>query len=224
MAAGVTDRLWSISGLVDPWGAEEVKEQRRVSVAETPKFFRSASDLRSWLASHHDKSDELIVGFYRKGSNEGLTYPEALDEALCFGWIDGLRKKCDEDSYIIRFTPRRPGSVWSKVNIKRVCDLMAAGLMKPAGLRAFNARDEQDTRRNAAARQVGQLAPGFQSIFRANNKAWTFFNAQPPGYRKLVIAWVMSAKKGETRTRRLAHVIERSANGHRLDLLNPNRK
>ena len=193
-------------------------------MAETPKFFRSASDLRSWLASHHDKSDELIIGFYRKETDEGLTYSKALDEALCFGWIDGVRKKFDADSYIIRFTPRRPGSVWSEVNIKRVCELMATGLMKPAGLRAFNARDEQNTRRNAAARQLGQLAPGFQSIFRANNKAWTFFNAQPPGYRKLVIAWVMSAKKGETRTRRLAHVIERSANGHRLDLLNPNRK
>ena len=193
-------------------------------MAEIPKFFRSASDLRSWLASHHDKSEELIVGFYRKGPEEGLTYAEALDEALCFGWIDGLRKKFDAQSYTIRFTPRRPGSVWSKVNIKRVHELIASSLMKPSGLHAFNARDEQDTRRNEAARQVGQLAPGFQSIFRAKNEAWTFFNAQPPGYRKLAIAWIMSAKKAETRSQRLAHVIERSANGHRLDLLNPNRK
>lgn len=193
-------------------------------MAENPKFFKSAIEFRSWLASHHDKSEELIVGIYRKASGQGLTYSEALDEALCFGWIDGIRKRFDSETYIIRFTPRRPGSVWSEVNIKRLLALVAAGLVKPAGLRAFNARDEQDTRQNAAARQGGQLDPGLESTFRAKNKAWMFFNAQPPGYRKLVIAWIMSATKEETRSRRLAQIIERSANGHRLDLLNPNRK
>lgn len=193
-------------------------------MAENPTFFKSAIDFRSWLASHHDQTDELIVGFHRKASGQELTYSQALDEALCFGWIDGIRKRFNSESYIIRFTPRRPGSVWSKVNIKRMVALVAAGLVKPAGLRAFNARDEQDTRHNAAARKVGQLDPGLESTFRANNKAWTFFDAQAPGYRKLVIAWIMSAAKEETRSRRLAQIIERSSTGQRLDLLYPNRK
>lgn len=188
-------------------------------MAEAAKFFKSARDFRSWLASHHDKSDELIAGFYRKASGGGLTYSEALDEALCFGWIDGIRKNFDADCYTIRFTPRRPGSAWSEVNIKRVRELMASDRIKPAGLRAFNARNERDTERNAAAKQVSRLNDELQSIFRANTKAWMFFDAQPAGYRRLVITWIMSAKKEETRSRRLAHAIERSANNRRVDLL-----
>jgi uncharacterized protein YdeI (YjbR/CyaY-like superfamily) len=189
-----------------------------------PAFFQSAADLRGWLDRHHATASELLVGFYRKASGRGITYREALDEVLAFGWIDGVRKRLDAETYTIRFTPRKAGSIWSAVNIRRVRELTSLGLMEPPGLRAFRARDERKTRQYSYERETTQLDPALHQILRANRKASSFFDAQPPGYRKTVIFWVMSAKKDETRERRLAHLIERSANGARVDLLKPGRE
>ena len=190
-----------------------------------PAFFKSAADFRDWLARHHADARELLMGFYRKESGRGgITYPEALDEALSFGWIDGVRKRIDAESYTIRFTPRKPGSIWSAVNIQRVGELTARGLMKPPGLRVYAERDERKSRQYSYEREQAQLDPALDAALRANRKASSFFDAQPPGYRRTATFWVMSAKQEETRARRLAHLIERSASGTRIDLLRPNRK
>lgn len=189
-----------------------------------PTFFQSAVDLRAWLDQHHAADRELLVGFYKKESGRGITYPEALDEALSFGWIDGVRKRIDAEAYTIRFTPRKPGSIWSAVNIRRVHELTSQGLMKPSGLRVFQERDERKTRQYSYERDHARLAPALDATLRANRKASSFFDAQPPGYRKVVTHWVMSAKKEETRARRFAVLLERSASGARIDLLAPNRK
>jgi len=190
-----------------------------------PVFFKSPTDFRDWLARHHADAGELLVGFYRKESGRGgIAYPEALDEALSFGWIDGVRKRLDAEAYTIRFTPRKPGSTWSAVNIARVGELTARGLMQPPGLRVFQERDERKTRQYSYEREQAELHPALDAALRANPKASAFFDAQPPGYRRITAFWVMSAKKEETRARRLAHLIERSASGARIDLLKPNRK
>ncbi len=190
-----------------------------------PAFFKSAADFRGWLDQHHATTRELLIGLYRKESDGGgITYPQALDAALSFGWIDGVRKRIDADAYTIRFTPRKPGSIWSAVNIERVRELTSQGLMQPSGLRAFGERDEQKTRQYSYERERGKLDQALEAALRANRKAASFFDAQPPGYRKTATFWVMSAKREETRARRLAHLIERSASGSRIDLLKPNRK
>ncbi len=189
-----------------------------------PTFFKSAADFRGWLDQHHATEPELLIGFYRRALGRGITYPEALDEALCFGWIDSVRRQIDAEAYMIRFTPRKPRSNWSAVNIERVGVLISRGLMKPSGLRVFRERDERKTEQFSYERDQGRLDPALDATLRANQKAASFFEAQPPGYRKTVILWVMSAKREETRARRLAHLIERSASGARIDLLNPNRR
>lgn len=189
----------------------------------TPVFFQSAAEFRKWLADHHATVRELFAGFYKKASGRGITYPEALDAALAFGWIDGVRKRIDADSYTIRFTPRKAGSTWSAVNVKRVHELTAQGLMEPPGLRAFAKCDERKARQRSMEREGGKLDKALDEALRADRKASAFFDSQPPGYRKTVTFWVMSAKKEETRARRMAHLIERSANGARLNLLDPNR-
>jgi uncharacterized protein YdeI (YjbR/CyaY-like superfamily) len=189
-----------------------------------PTFFNSAADFRRWLDEHHATAGELLVGFYRKESDRGIKYSEALDEALSFGWIDGVRKRIDGVAYSIRFTPRKPGSIWSAVNIRHAQRLISRGLMTPSGLRVFRERDEQKTRRYSYEKAHAKLDPALDAALHANKKASSFLHAQPPGYRKIVTFWVMSAKKEETRARRLSHLIERSASGSRIDLLNPNRK
>jgi uncharacterized protein YdeI (YjbR/CyaY-like superfamily) len=189
-----------------------------------PIFFKSAADFRSWLQKHHTTARELLAGFYKKDSSRGVTYPEALDGTLSFGWIDGVRKRIDAEAYTIRFTPRKPNSIWSEVNIRRVQELISQGLMRPSGLRVFRERDEQKTRQYSYERGHAKLDPALDAALRANQKASSFFEALPPGYRKTAIFWVMSAKKEATRARRLAHLIERSASGNRIDLLNPRRK
>jgi uncharacterized protein YdeI (YjbR/CyaY-like superfamily) len=189
-----------------------------------PAFFQSAADFHAWLDKNHATANELLVGFYKKESGRGITYPEALDLALAFGWIDGVRKRIDEEAYTIRFTPRKPDSIWSTVNTKRVQQLISQGLMQPAGLRAFRGRDERKTRQYSYEREHQKLDPALEAALRANNNASRFFDAQPPGYRKIAIFWVTSAKKEETRARRLAHLIERSASGSRIDLLKPGQK
>lgn len=186
-----------------------------------PKFFRSAAEFRRWLEKHHGSSDELWVGFYRKGaSRSGITYKEAVDEALCFGWIDGIRKSLDEERYVNRFTPRKARSNWSNVNVRRVNELISEGRMHPAGLAAFELRDAKRSgvysfeNRGAAA-----LTPEQTARFRSNAAAWSFFESQPPGYRKTAIWWVVSAKREETREKRLTTLIDDSSNGLRIAML-----
>ena len=187
-----------------------------------PVFFRSAMHLRRWLAKDHGKASELWIGFHKKDSGlGGITYREALDQALCFGWIDGVRKSIDEVSYIQRFTPRRPGSSWSLINIKRVRELEREGLMHPAGLASFRTRDEQRAEQHTHTRQNATFGADLEPRFRARKKAWAFFQAQPPGYRRLTRWWVTSAKREDTRRRRLGLLIEASADGRRVDMMRP---
>lgn len=167
---------------------------------------------------HHAKERELWVGYYRKDSGRAsITWPESVDEALCFGWIDGIRKSIDEESYMIRFTPRKPTSNWSEVNIKRVAVLTREGRMQSAGREAFRNRAEAKSGIYAyEQRKTGTLDPEFEAQFRAHAVAWKFFEAQPPSYRKTMIWWVVSAKREETRRKRLARLIEDSRKGRRV--------
>ncbi len=179
-------------------------------------FFATPAEFRAWLEAHHDQASELWVGFYKKGSGvPSITWPESVDEALCFGWIDGIRKSLDEERYVIRFTPRKPKSNWSNVNIKRVAELTKLGRMTPAGLKAF---EERDTKRDYSYEETRSrsFTPEQEKTFRANKKAWTFFEQQPPGYRKTLIYWVTSAKKEETQKARLEKLIAECAAGRRL--------
>lgn len=179
-----------------------------------PTFFPSPSKFRQWLAANHDKASELWVGYYKKDSGQpSLTWPESVDEALCFGWIDGVRKSIDEVSYMIRFTPRKPGSIWSAVNIKRAAELIELGLMQPAGLKAFQNRQEARSAVYAYEQRGQKLDGAYERKLRANKKAWAFFQAQPPSYQKAASWWVISAKQEETRLKRLEKLIEDSASG-----------
>ena len=181
------------------------------------RFFRTPAEFRRWLEKNHAAATELRVGFYRKGSGEpSITWPESVDEALCFGWIDGVRRSIDEISYEIRFTPRRPASKWSAVNLRLAEALIAEGRMTDAGLRAFERRSDSNAGYSFEQRKAPKLDPALEKRFRARAKAWRFFEAQPPGYRRLALFWVMSAKKEETRLRRLDQLIALSASGKRL--------
>jgi uncharacterized protein YdeI (YjbR/CyaY-like superfamily) len=200
------------------------RNRERGSPTLIPTFFKSAEDFRAWLQEHHASACELVVGFYRKKLGRGINYAEALDEALAFGWIDGVRKGVDTESYTIRFTPRKPGSIWSMVNIRRAEQLRSLGLMQPAGLRAFANRDEEKTRQYSYEREQQTLDPSLDKTLRANRKASESFDALPPGHKKLLVSWIMSAKKEETRIRRLSRMIEVLARGKRIDFLSPNKK
>ena len=186
-----------------------------------PRFFSTPDDFRRWLTRHHASERELWVGFFRKGSGRpSITWPESVDEALCFGWIDGVRKSLDEQSYVIRFTPRRKGSFWSDVNTRRANELIRTGRMKPAGLLAFKARDpEKASRYSFEQRSTARLTAEAEARFRANTDAWRFFEAQPAGYRKTALWWVLSAKQESTRERRLNTLIADSAAGRRIGQL-----
>lgn len=176
------------------------------------KFFKTPEDFRRWLETHHATTDELWVGYYKKDSGKpGITWPESVDEALCFGWIDGIRKRVDDTSYANRFTPRRPRSIWSAVNIKRVEELTRQGRMRPAGERAFAARTENKSGIYAYEQRKTELADPYRKKLQQNKAAWKFFEAQPASYRKMVNWWILSAKKEETRLKRLATLIEDSA-------------
>jgi len=180
-------------------------------------FFETAEKFRNWLEKNYDKADELLVGFYKRASGHpSMTWPESVDAALSFGWIDGIRRRVDDVSYTIRFTPRRRGSIWSAVNIDRVKELIKLGLMHPAGLSAFEKRDEKKSRIYSYEREHASFAPSDEKRFRANKKAWKFFSEQPPGYRKLLTHWVVGAKRAETRAKRLAKLIDLSERGKRL--------
>jgi uncharacterized protein YdeI (YjbR/CyaY-like superfamily) len=188
-----------------------------------PTFFKSQAEFRKWLEKNHDQASELWVGLQKTGSaQKGLVYKEALDEALCFGWIDGVRKSIDESRWMIRFTPRKPRSIWSAINIKRAGELKALGQMKPPGLAAFEGRDGTREKQYSYEREALQLEAAYEKRLRANKKAWDFFESQPPWYRRAAQFWVMSAKKEETRSRRLEVLIESSEQGKRAPpLLRP---
>jgi uncharacterized protein YdeI (YjbR/CyaY-like superfamily) len=176
--------------------------------------------MRRWLDRHHATAREVHVGFYKKGSGRtGITYSEAIDEALCFGWIDGVRRGVDDERYANRFSPRKADSYWSNVNIARATALIEAGRMEPAGLAAFERRDEQRTRRYSFEQANPAFSRAEAATFRKDRTAWSFWQAQPPGYRKTATWWVVSAKRDETRRRRLATLVEHSANGERLPQL-----
>ena len=182
-----------------------------------PTFFKTAASFREWLEQNHAIASELLVGFYKKGSGKpSITWPESVDQALCFGWIDGIRRRIDDVSYSIRFTPRRRGSIWSAVNIRRAKELAKREMMHPAGLCEFEKRSEEKSRIYSYERERAALTPAYEKRFRANKKAWKFFSEQPAGYRRLTAHWVTSAKKEETRARRLTTLIEASAESRRL--------
>ncbi len=183
-----------------------------------PTTFERPQDFRAWLEKHHDSEPELWVGYYKKGSGKAsVTWPESVDEALCFGWIDGIRKGIDAERYMIRFTPRRARSIWSAVNIGRVAALTEEGRMRPAGLKAFEARREgRSGIYSYEQRDQAKLDPTFEKRFRAKKKVWASFEAMPKSYRQAAIRWVMTAKKEETRERRLATLITESASGRRV--------
>jgi len=181
------------------------------------QFFKSPSDFRKWLEKHHATTQELWVGYYKKGSGKpSITWPKSVDEALCFGWIDGIRKSVDAASYTIRFTPRRTSSIWSAVNIRRVKVLSDEGRMQPAGDRAFQARKENRSGIYSYEQRRDKLEEPYEKKLRLNKAAWDFFQAQPPSYRKVVSWWVVSAKQEDTRLKRLEQLIKESANGKRI--------
>jgi uncharacterized protein YdeI (YjbR/CyaY-like superfamily) len=194
---------------------------------ESPKplFFPSPDGFRAWLEQHHASETSLWVGFYKTGTGRpSLTWPQSVDEALCFGWIDGIRKRIDEASYMIRFTPRKPRSIWSAINIDRVKALTALGRMRPAGQQAFEKRTPEKAAIYSYEQRHGASLDAAQTrLFRANAKAWAFFQAQPPWYRRTASYWVISAKKAETRARRLAALIGDSGAGRRIGPLTPPR-
>jgi uncharacterized protein YdeI (YjbR/CyaY-like superfamily) len=182
------------------------------------RFFATPADFRKWLKSHHQNTDELWVGFYKKGSGRpSITWPESVDEALCVGWIDGLRKTIDAKSYRIRFTPRKPTSNWSAVNIRRVQALTGLGRMRPAGLKAFELRKEERSGIYAYEnRKSAVLGKAAEKRFQSRPKAWDFFQRQPAGYRQIVTWWIVSAKREETRQQRLEKLIAQSEAGKRI--------
>jgi uncharacterized protein YdeI (YjbR/CyaY-like superfamily) len=183
-----------------------------------PRFFATPDELRAWLEANHDSESEVVVGFHKKHTGRpSLTWTESVREALCFGWIDGVRRRIDDDSYSIRFTPRRPGSNWSVLNLRHVEELTRAKRMHPAGIEAFAARTPEKTGvYTYENRHEAKLGLEQEGRFRANEKAWQFFQAQPPGYRQTAIFWVVSAKREETRDRRLAALIEDSTHHRRI--------
>ncbi|MFL5261156.1 MAG: YdeI/OmpD-associated family protein [Anaeromyxobacteraceae bacterium] len=185
---------------------------------DAARFFATPAAGRRWLERNHDRSDALWVGFHKKASGRpSITWPEAVDGALCFGWIDGVRRSIDATRYRIRFTPRRPGSRWSLVNVRRVAALAEAGLMAPAGLRAFEARSAARTGTYAyEQREAAAFAPEEEKRLRADAAAWEFFSSRPPWYRRVATFWVVSAKRPETRARRLDALVADSSAGRRI--------
>lgn len=189
-----------------------------------PKFFKTDSDLHKWLKANHKKKDELIIGFYKVSSGKkGITPAEALDEMLCFGWIDGIRHKIDEESYQNRYTPRRANSIWSQVNIKKVKELIKQGRMQPAGMEAYNSITKKRINKYSFEQKEIKLEPEYEKTFKRDNKGWTFFQNQPPSYRKPALWWVVSAKQEETRRRRLDSLIKDSNEGLRIKELRRNK-
>lgn len=182
------------------------------AAAPAPRFFATPAELRAWFAKHHASAAELLVGFWKTSSGvPSITWPESVDEALCFGWIDGLRKSGGERSYTIRFTPRRATSIWSAVNLKRVAELRAQGRMQPAGLKAFEGRDPDKAGIYSHEQRREGFEAAHEAAFRKHAPAWAWFEARSASYRRAVYSWVGNAKQAATREKRLASAIEHSA-------------
>ena len=182
-----------------------------------PTYFATPEHFRRWLAKHHASADELWVGYWKKATEvASVTWPETVDEALCFGWIDGLRKTVDAERYKIRFTPRRAGSLWSAVNLRRVAALIEEGRMRPPGLSAYEARQPEKSGRYSFEQKNAAFTAAQRRRFQEEPDAWAFFQSQPPGYRKMATWWVISAKREQTRARRLETLIADSAAGSRI--------
>jgi uncharacterized protein YdeI (YjbR/CyaY-like superfamily) len=190
-----------------------------------PRYFKSQSEFRKWLETNHATETELMLGFYKKGSGKAsITYPEALDEALCFGWIDGVRRRLTDDAYVQRFSPRKAKSIWSNVNVRHVERLKKLGRMAPAGLKAYELKDPKKTGVYSFENRPRELSPAYEKQFRSNKKAWEFFQKQPPGFKRLMIFRVMEGKQEETRQRRLEQLIESSGKGERLGVMSSKSK
>ena len=182
-----------------------------------PKFFPTQADFRRWLEENHDKETEIIVGYYKVGSGKsGMNWSQSVDEALCFGWIDGVRRSIDAESYCNRFTPRKAKSNWSAVNIAKVAELTEKGLMKPAGIAAFEKREENKSRIYAYENELKRFSDEFEKLFKSNEKAWEFFEKQANWYKKQMINWVMTAKQEATKEKRIVKLITESENGRRI--------
>ena len=180
-------------------------------------FFKDGGEFRKWLEKNHDKETELFVGFYKVGSGlHGIRWSDAVDQALCFGWIDSVMRPIDKEKYALRFTPRKPNSIWSAVNIKKVAVLTEQGLMMPAGIAAFSKRTNERSAIYNFENEAKELDPELENIFRSNKQAWDFFSRQPPGYKKLSIYRIMSAKQEKTRISRLQKLIDASAEAKRI--------
>jgi uncharacterized protein YdeI (YjbR/CyaY-like superfamily) len=187
------------------------------------EFFASPEDFNKWLDENHNKLSEQWVGFYKvKTGIPSITWPQSVDEALCYGWIDGLRKSIDEKSYKIRFTPRRSKSIWSAVNIQKIAELTKLGKMKSAGIEAFNKLDKEKAKVYSFEQKNIVLDEAFEQKIKANKKAWNFFQSLPPSVKKPSILWVMSAKREDTKLRRLNILIESSEQGLRVPPLRRN--
>jgi uncharacterized protein YdeI (YjbR/CyaY-like superfamily) len=196
---------------------------RHHAKAMEPTFFATPAQFRAWLEEHHEAKTELLVGFYKKASGRpSITWPESVDQALCFGWIDGVRRSLGEEAYTIRFTPRKPRSNWSAVNVARMGELTAEGRVAPAGAAAFERRsDDRTAIYSYEQRKTARLPDEYEARLRADAAAAEFFDAQPPWYRRTAAHWVISAKREATRERRLAQLIEDSASGRRIGPLTP---
>ncbi|MEN2399010.1 YdeI/OmpD-associated family protein [Flavobacterium sp. MC2016-06] len=176
-----------------------------------PTFFATQEAFRKWLEENYKEQKELLVGFYKVNSGKpSMSWSESVDQALCFGWIDGVRKSIDKDSYTIRFTPRKPSSIWSSINIKKIEDLTQAGLMKPEGLKAFSLRTESRSNIYSHEKEPVPLDDVYVNQFKSNTTAWEFFEKQAPSYKKVMIHWIMSAKQEKTRQSRLEKTIAES--------------
>jgi uncharacterized protein YdeI (YjbR/CyaY-like superfamily) len=183
----------------------------------SPRFFSSPDTFRSWLEKNHARATELFVGYYKVGTGRpSMTWSESVDQALCFGWIDGVRRSVDKESYCIRFTPRKPTSTWSAINIRKVKELTKQGLMRPAGLAAFENRKKERSRIYSYENRPTVFPAALEKRFRTSKAAWTFFTNQAPSYRRTIVYWVISAKKQETQLSRLAKAIDASAMRKRL--------
>lgn len=184
---------------------------------DDPVFFKSPDELRKWFEKNHAKERVVWVGFYKKGTGiDSITWSESVDQALCFGWIDGIRKKVDDKCYKIRFTPRNPKSHWSAVNLEKIKQLKKAGLLMPAGLNVFNARNKENARKASFESEEKSLSKELADKLKSNKGAFEFFENIAPSYRKATIHWIMSAKQEATRLRRLNILIESSLEGKKI--------
>ena len=183
-----------------------------------PHFFKTPAEFRTWLDKNYEKETELLVGFYKTNSGkESITWPESVDEALCYGWIDGVRKSFEADSYTIRFTPRKPTSIWSAININKMENLMKQGLVKPAGIAAYEKRTESKSRVYSHERtEDAKLPAEMEERFKADKAAWEFFMKQAPSYRKVMFHLIVSAKQEKTKQSRFEKLLQASAEGKRL--------